>query len=476
MSEESSYSLAKSILDDLENNVESLFQRLSICYKKGLSVSSDILFQIIDSPGLLSPSKVLAIQLLRLNLDDAQEKEEIAGIIGSIRIMFRITEILKEDIEESMKNTSENIPCHTAEILDTLSLIVEKVSDSKKDSIIVPMKETGLFVLANVWNSPHLLKLYSSVFSGKLQYERDAEKVGKNESMPYRALIEESIYDRSTILVHRRSPAYFMPKYFKISSEVEDRTVYAKIFAFQDEYSIVHKLLVNWCDRCGDLRGVEWVCAWHFKNLSDKVDNLSYEKEIAFALSAMVYSAIQNTLIVESLEALNMFKGYLELIRRCKAEGSPLAKGSASVASQRLTSQSAKYFINVILSVKTTKKQKSVSLMSLRFLCDILTDSDLIGVRKLVEKHAGRILELVEIEPEESVTLHCTSILMLLSLLERIPLCLFSPSKMTLVLWVVEHGRIAEKQARKWIDQYLHELPEVFNPLEDNAVFRALCL
>ncbi|KAI5190559.1 hypothetical protein NEMIN01_1097 [Nematocida minor] len=471
---EDSYSLAKNIVADLEGNLESLFQRLSICRKQEVSIVPEILVQIIENNRPLPPSKVLAMQLLVLNLDSLEQKGETAQLMSSVRFMFRVSEILRADIQENMQRESSTPPPHTATILEIFTAVFGKLTQSEKDTMLTSMEEAGIFLLINVWSSSYLLKMYSSLLSGMVNHEKDKKNNKRSESMPYRTLVEESVFSMSSVLVHRRDPSYFMPKYFRIEPEITTK-VYDKIFAFQDEYEVVHKSLMNWCEGCGDLRGVEWVTAWHLQNLSQQIDNGTYEKEILFVLGAMFYSSVQNTLSSDSLENVNLFKVYLGVIKACKTSSSPSIKGVASVASQRLTSQSAKYFMSTISSAKTSKKQKAISLYGLSTLCNILLDGDLLGVKKIVEKQAGSILELVEIEPEGAVTLHCTAIINVLSVVDKVPVPLFSPSKMCLVLWILEHGEIKDKKAKYWLAQYMSELASVFSPAEDNSIARALC-
>ncbi|OAG33468.1 hypothetical protein NEIG_01966 [Nematocida sp. ERTm5] len=484
MENDQSYSLTKKIVDGLENDLESLFSLLKKCVKEKLSIPSEILVNIIESKKALTPSKALCMRLLRDNLESEEEKRSISYLISSIRFMFRVSEMIKIDAEAASDSDDRKMPEHTLEILESLARIMESIPLERKGAVVDAMERCGIFILINLWCSPSLLKFYSSIFS-KIESESSiSEKVGKKEkrktdSTPYRIAVEESIYNKTTILVHRRDPAYFMPKYFCAFPE-STTDAYRRVFSFQDEYEIFHKSLVNWCENQSDLKGIESATIWHLNNLVNNIEVPTYEKEILFCLTAMFYSAIQNT--VDEAEA-QLFKSYLELVRASKQCGSAEIRGTSLVAAQRLSSYTAKYFLSRALTItKETKDKKKADLWrervlaidGLAVLCDILSESDLLGVKKIVEKDSSRILEMLEIQPRDNVNKHCTSVIRVLSILDSIPICLLSPSKLSLVMWVVENVNIPDRQVRRWTMQYIQELPSVYNPNEENFLGRAL--
>lgn len=468
--ESTSYTLSKKIVEGLENNLENLYQVLIICDKECIFISSDILRKIIEHPRALSPSKVLSIKLLS-NSEKPEEIDEVVQVLSSIRVMFKISEILKEELEGTQEIV--NIPSKTVNVLDTIGKVLRKITQKQRDSIVCAMEQAGILLLVNVWSGPDLLRFYSSIFL-KIMPETVTKNRSKRglDSIPYRTLVEESIYDKSTILVHRRGPLYFLPKYFSAYTPYS-RSAYNRIFQFQDEYEVIHKSLVKWCGLCGDLKTLEWTITWHINNLSKNIDVFTYEKEVLFVLGTMFHSSVMNTL--EESESVGLFTEYLELIRKSQKCSNPRIKGVAVVSSQRISCSFARFFISKIKSSMVSKSEKILSVKGLERISKIVLGSELMNLGKIVEKESTSILQLVEIQPEEEITEHCTTVIQVLSILEKIPLSLFSPSKMSLVLWVFENGKVEDKTVRKWLDQYLRQLPSVYNMGEENIIARALC-
>ncbi|KAI5132722.1 uncharacterized protein NESG_01928 [Nematocida ausubeli] len=490
-----SYSLTRKILHALEDDLEGLFNLLSKSKKKGLFIPSSILVLIIEDKKPLPPSKVLCMRLLQSNLEIAEEKKEISYLVSSMRFMFRISEIIKIDAENwDDKNQSEIIPGNTLGILECISDILGQVNFHRKEAILDVMQQAGIFLLINLWCTPGLLKFYNNALAqtnilvisdGKSEVSGNSRnEIGTARdkvNTPYRIPVEESLYNKTTVLVHRRRSEFFMPKYFRMYPEVHTEA-YRRIFSFQDEYEIFHKSLVNWCKTAGNLKEIEFVCISHLDHLSTKVENETYENEVIFCLGVQFYSAVENTF--EEGDG-RLLKSYVKFIKKCREVKNPVIKGTSSVAANRITLQAGKYLVNKIISPgKETRnnpkleifRQKAELVVGLSALCDIFNEFGLhSGFHKIIERESGRILELLEIQPEEEIIVHCTSIIRVLSVLEGIPISLFSPSKLSLVLWVLENVEISDKKAKKWLDAYMQEISSIYNPAHENFIARSLC-
>ncbi|KAH9385320.1 uncharacterized protein NEMAJ01_0216 [Nematocida major] len=463
--ESHSYALAKKILDELENDLEGLYQTLSVCVKKEALVSPEVLLSIIVHKKALKPSKILALRLLS-NVEAPEEVAEAAHLLSNIRSTFRISEIIKSELE-----TSDEITENVAVILEVFSKMLVQLPQKARDTLVSSIEEAGIFILVNVWATGEVLRLYGGIFHEISPEDvKRARSQRKRESTPYRVPVEESVCGKSSILVHRREHAYFTPRYFCGHREVSS-SAYERIFAFQDEYEVINKALFSWCNTNGDLKGLEWVLIWHINNLAVHTEAPTYEREIIFLLGPMFYSSITN--FMEEASTRGVFKTYLGLIERCTSSANPTIRGASFVAVQRITSAHAKYFLQGI-SPKVARMERAVSVQGLEKVCRLLLEDFRPELRKTLEKEAVNILRLLEIQPEEGVAEHSACVVRVLSSLDSIPISLFSPSSMSLVLWAAENGGITDKKALEWIEKYTAETANVYDPESENILLRAL--
>ncbi|KAI5189589.1 hypothetical protein NECID01_0612 [Nematocida sp. AWRm77] len=465
------YTLAKQISKSVEEG-EGVYNALMAGEEKGVKTSLAHIAQIIDSKKTPSPTKVLAFRLLAKAAEDKEREAGAVEIFSSIRVMFRIAEVLREDIENNTANETTECPPSTESIMDSLVQLIKRAhAEKKKDRAVLCMKECGVFLLLNAWSSPQLLRVYAAVYteeipSGQPRGEKRSlqKSMQEEESMPYRMLAEEHTLGVGTCLAHRRHRPMFTPRWY-VSERTERADAYRYLLELQDEYEILYKSIVQWCESSSSLETVSWCVVWYIENLARHLEkDRTYEEEAVFVLGPLFFSSLQNTLgegTLESVCLLNQYVAFLGASSRC---GLPRVRGTATVAMERLGMAHAKFYMQAMLSRKSTAGCRKHAAAGMSQILSMLSSKDKHALEKTIEKHAVSIAELMEEQPREEASTHCAEIISILAFLPRIPLSLFRPSCLVLMVWAVQHVAYKEKEARKWLREYMKEGCSVYTP------------
>lgn len=508
------------------SNVEQVYKWLIRAKKKEVRIWPKVLSEVIQNTHILARTKKIAIEMLTECIEDVEYRDEVLDSTKSTGFLLGILSIMHEETQITASTFSSDIPDGIISVLYFFEkLVLASEHPVEKDLIVSRMEYSGVFLLANAWVSPGLLRMYNAIFrmedihsclrmqsyirmqslmkvketdnctEKNNHQQKNQNKHRESKDIPYRTLIEEKVLGTETILVHRRKTRMFTPVHVRMCRKNAPK-VYANISSFQDEYEIIHRSLKNWCDANGSLDGVEWVCIYHMNNVIANLErDETYQKELLFLLEPQFHSALINTISTPSLVGVKLYSAYLLLLERGSVCQIPEIRGTVSVAAERLGLSNARYFLDVLKEKKQDPQMKIEAVHGLYLLLQAFPLRSLHSLRKLLEKNASHILEMLEIQPEEcneihsgvngiqkcsssdihlsgantqctiASELHCSSVISLLAGMESMPLELFRPSSMILILWVTESpiSKAMPEKNRKWLIDYARVLHSTYH-------------
>jgi len=489
---EEEYVVTGKVLKELKEGSCALFETLTSARAGGVRVSSRVLLMVVEDPKASPNTKALALKIVAEMLEGSEDGDFVIEAVSSLKFMVRVSDILKTDVEQAVAENSEEIEKeNTKETMRALSLILsysEKLG--KKERVVKSMEHSGMFCLLNAWCGESLFQLYSSVLEGEIPEHREKtvrkskknrEEIGQAEGTPYRMTAEESVEGIGTFLAHRRNKRIFTAKYFAKSSR-ECAPVYRRILEFENEYEIVHRCVVIWCNKKGSLEGAEWAAIWHLKALFENLGkDETYEKEVAFVLGPLFHSSLMNTLDGEKtekvkIEKIVLFVRYLDLIRKSQLSTAPEIRGACSVAAGRIGVSEGRFFTQIIGSSSTADEEKRSAVLGLSLVLEIAGEHRNPGLRRLLERNAQNILSLLEAQPTSGTGEYCTCVIKTLSYLEEIPIGLFRPTSLILAVWMGENVRTIGDREKAWLRRYFKEACKVYSPHKDKSLLTGLFL
>lgn len=470
------------------SNVEHVYKWLARAKKNELRVWPKVLAEVVQNRNILARTKKLAVEMLAQGVEDAECRDEVLDSTKSAGFLFGVLSVLHEETQMTPSTFSPDIPEGVLCVLrffEKLVLACERPGE--KDLVVARMDLSGAFFLVNAWAGPELLRMYSAIF--RMEDMQACEKIKEGDKragnpnhrqtpkeekdVPYRALVEEKVLDTETLLVHRRKPRMFSPVRVRTCRRNAPET-YRRVYRFQDDYEIIHRSLKKWSDVSGSLDGVEWACIHHMNNVISNVErDETYRKELLFLLEPTFHSALMNTVSTPGLAGVKLYAAYLLLLARGGTCGIPAIRGAVSVASERLGLSNARHFLGILKEKKQDPLTKIEAVRGLHLLLLAFPPGSIPPLRKLLEKNVSYILEMLETQPEEGAeaTLcgaseaHCSSVISLLAGMESMPLELFRPSSMVLILWVTESPVVESmsEKSRKWLSEYARVLHSTYH-------------
>ncbi|KAI5173104.1 hypothetical protein NEFER03_2082 [Nematocida sp. LUAm3] len=464
--EEREYKLTRRCVKGLREDGEEIFLALNEAEKREVYINASILSEVLESSFSSGSTKILAMKnlLRQVESEEYERNKEVVSSVGSIQSIFWISEVICCEMEKNILEEEESLL--SSSLLIGISLLekclIKSIAYAQKDRLAHCLEECGTFYLLNGYSEPEVLLLYSALLREEEPIYASAEYVGQEieESMPYKGYIQENIYDTGSILVHRRDPFIFSPKYFNTLHR-SSYGGYKRLFCLQDEYGIVHKALVKWCNRNSSLNGAEWAIIWHLDVLSHKADKRSYEKEILFVLGPLFFSSMENG-ADWGIGCIMMVGAYLRLLIACRNSSVASVRGASSVSVQRVGTGIGKPLIDVIASNKASEMEKFYAAEGLTRLCYLDKESGS-GMDKLVVKHIQSIFEVLEIQPKDQMVTHTNNVLSIISSISCIPLLLFRPSCIVIVDWVSCNVKGLLPENKEWVRRYMEELSTVYS-------------
>ncbi|KAI5186949.1 hypothetical protein NEHOM01_1815 [Nematocida homosporus] len=472
---EGEYEVAHRVSEALGKDVEELFVALSAALKKKVLLPAALLGRVIVHGNVPSLTKIVALRILMECLQVPETAGEYLELFCSVKCLYVLSEIVRREMEESLaEEVVETPPECTIVIMEVLAQTLELSREHGcKDRLVLCLSDCRSLTLLNAWAGAKLLQVYAGVFDHE-------EPQGLNlglaqpeaaESMPYRILAEEEAFGTGHFLVHRRKPALFVPQYFATAKRVLP-TAYKDIFAFQDEYGVVHNSLVKWLEGAGNLIGIEWVVGWYLDGLVKEANNQLYERELLFVLGPAFHSSLTNSGEGKT-GGLIMQCAHFKLLAAAHQSSLASVRGACSVAMQRFSIGVVRGLLGVISAGKSSLLDRFYAGQALARLLVIVPDYERMGLEKVLEKNVQCLVELLEIEPQGLVTEHVANVLDIISYIETIPLKLFAPSVMVLLCWVIETVPTSKKH-RVWVERYLREVGEMYQSANPNVLLTGL--